>query len=70
MNTRKGKAKFNKFRILFNSGCSSMIALRRLITKFNPKEGAVIQCHTQAGNITNILKVKQILTYLNLARQK
>ena len=31
MNTRKGKEKFNKFQILFNSGCSSTIVMVRLI---------------------------------------
>ena len=31
MNTIKGKAKFNNFRILLNSGCSSTIVMLRLI---------------------------------------
>ena len=31
MNTRKGRAKFNSFRILFYSGSSSTIVMRSLI---------------------------------------
>ena len=43
MNTRKSRAKFNKFRILLDSGCSSMIVMRRLITKLKSKEDDLTQ---------------------------
>ena len=33
MNTIKGKAKFKNFRILFNSGCPSIIVMGRLLKK-------------------------------------
>ena len=33
MNTQKGRAKFNNFRILLDSGCSSTITIKRPITK-------------------------------------
>ena len=37
MNTRKGKVKFNKFRILWDIGCSSNIVMVRLVEKLYPK---------------------------------
>ena len=37
MNTRKGKAKFNNFRILLDSGCSSTIIMIRLVEKLTLK---------------------------------
>ena len=43
MNTRKGGAKFNKFRILLDSGCSSMILIIILITKLKSKEDDLTQ---------------------------
>ena len=61
MNTQKGKAKFNNFRILLDSGCSSNIVIRRLI-KTQTKEDFVIQWNTQLGDITTNLKVKIDLT--------
>ena len=42
MNTRKGIAKFRNFRILLYSGCSSMIAMRRLVQKLYPGKYAVM----------------------------
>ena len=57
MNTRKRKAKFNKFWILLDSGFTSTIAMGRLVKKINPDKNAVIQWHTLAGNITTNLKV-------------
>ena len=33
MNTRKGKDRFNNFRILLDIGCSPTVAMRRLITE-------------------------------------
>ena len=38
MNTRKGKAKFKKFRILLDNGCSSTIVMGRLVKKLPPEE--------------------------------
>ena len=43
MNTRKGKAKFKKFRILLDSGFSYTIVMKRLILKLKTKEDTVIQ---------------------------
>ena len=37
INTHKGKAKFNHFRILLDIGCSYIILMRRLITKLKNK---------------------------------
>ena len=62
MNTLKGGAKFKKFRILLDSGCSSTILMGRLIEKLTPKEDAVIQWHNQAGSITTNLKVNMDFT--------
>ena len=58
MNTRKGRAKFKNFRILMDSGCSSMIVIRRIFEKLKIEKDAVIQWHTQAGNINTNHKVK------------
>ena len=49
MNTRKGRL---KFRILWDSGCSSTIDMRRLVQKLWPETYAVMQWKTQTGNIT------------------
>ena len=57
MNTRKGRTKLKNFRIILDSGCSSTIVTRRLVEKLNPEKYAVMQWKTQAGNITNNLKV-------------
>ena len=62
MNTRRGQATFDNFRILFYSGCSSMIFMMRLITKIITKEDAMIQWYTQEGYITTNLKFKINLT--------
>ena len=58
MNKRKGKAKFENFRILLDSGCSSTILMGRLFEKLHPKKEAMMQWHTQSGNITTNIKVK------------
>ena len=55
MNTRKGKAKFNNFRIILDSGCSSTIVMWRLVKKICSKNDSMMQWHTQAGNITTNL---------------
>ena len=57
MKTREGKARFKKLLILLNIGFSSTIVMGRLAEKLNPKKYAVMQWHTQAGNITNNIKV-------------
>ena len=62
MNKKKGRAKFKNFRILLDNGCIATIVMVRLITKLNPKEDYVMQCHTQAINITTNLKVKIYFT--------
>ena len=61
-NTRKGKSKFNNFRIILDSGCSSTIVMGRLIQKIIPKIENVMQWHMQAGNITTNQHVKRYLT--------
>ena len=43
-------------------GCSSIILIRRTISRINPKKDAVTQWHTQAGNITTNLKVNIYMT--------
>ena len=58
INTTKNKARFKFFRILLESGCSSTILMGRLIEKQRPGKYAPMQWNTQAGNITNNLKVK------------
>ena len=58
VNTCRGKAKFNNFRILLDSGCNSTVVMRSVITKLTPKEEDVIQWHTLPSNITTKLKVK------------
>ena len=58
MSTHKGRAKFKSSRILFNSGCSSKIMIRKLITKINPKRDNLMQWHKKAGNITTNINVE------------
>ena len=58
MNTWKGGMKFNNLCILLDIVCSFTIVIRIIIKQINPKRYTVIQCHTQAGNITNNIKVK------------
>ena len=70
MNTQKGRAKFKKFRILLDSGYSSTLVTRRLITELKPKEDSGMQWTTQASNITTNLKVKIYLTLPELSSKK
>ena len=58
MNTRKGKSKFKKIRIILEGGCSSTILIVRLIEKLAPEEDSPMQWNTQAKNITTNLNVK------------
>ena len=58
MNTRKGKSKFKKFRILLDSGCSSTIVMGRLVEKLGLKIDAMIKWHTQYVNIIMDIRVE------------
>ena len=58
MNARKGKVKFNNFRIILDSGCSSTILMVRLVEKLHPDKYYLMQWHTEAVNITTNLNVK------------
>ena len=69
-NTRKGKAEFNFFRILLDSGCNSKIITRRIIYKITPKEDAVMQWHTQVGIITTNIKVEIYFTLPKISATK
>ena len=75
MNTRKGKAKFKNFRIILDSGCSSMIVMGRLVNKLYLDKYSVMQWHTQAGNINTNIKVNiyftlSILSAMNVGTWK
>ena len=48
-------------------GCSSTIVTGRQVQKLNPTKYDVMQCHTQAGNITNNIKVEMNLTLPELS---
>ena len=43
LNTKKGKARFNSFRILLDSGCSSRIVMIMLIENLSAKKDDVMQ---------------------------
>ena len=58
INIRKGREKFNNFRILLDSECSSTIESRRLVGKLCLVKDSVMQWHTQAGNFTTYKKIK------------
>ena len=58
MNTRRGKSKFKHFRILLDSGYSSVILMGRLVEKLSTEKDALMQWHTKSGNITTNLNVK------------
>ena len=62
MNNRKGKEKFNFFRILLDSGCSSTIVMGRLVKQLGLEKYAPMQWNTQAINITTNIKVNIDLT--------
>ena len=67
INTRKGKANINNFRILLCSVCSSTIVIVRLVKNINLQKYDVMQCHTQSGNITTNIKVKLDFTLPTLS---
>ena len=58
MNTRHGRSNFKNFRILLGSVHRSTIVMGSLVEKLHPEKHAVIQWHTQAGDITNNINVK------------
>ena len=58
MNTRKGRVKFKNLKIILESGFTSKIRMGKLVEKLHPEKDAVVQWHTQAGNITPSFKVK------------
>ena len=66
MNIWKGKEMFKSFQILLNSVFSSTIVIWALVKRLGPKKGVVMQCHTQAGNITTNIKVKIYFTLAEL----
>ena len=69
MNTCRGRAKFQKFRIFLDNGCISKIIMRTLITTLKTKDDYMMQCYTQEVHLITNLKVKYILPYLNLPRK-
>ena len=58
----KGKSMANKLQILLDSGYSSIIVMGRLVENLKIEKYAVMQWHTQAGNITTNHKVKVYFT--------
>ena len=57
INTRRGKAKFDNFRTLLDTECSSIILMKRILTKLKTKEYSMMKWCIQAGNINNKMKV-------------
>ena len=57
VNNRNGRARLKKFQIILDSGWSSTILMIGLVHKLSPEKYSVMQWQTQAGNITNNLKV-------------
>ena len=70
MHTWKGRETFKNFLILFHSGFGSTIVIKILITKIDPIEDAVVQRHTQAGNIITNIRIKLYFTLLELRAKK
>ena len=58
MNNKTSGTKFNNFRILLDSGCSSTILMGGVVEKLKPEKHDVMQWHTQARNITTNLNIK------------
>ena len=58
MKTRKGRAKFNNFQTPLDSGCSSNIAMKRLVEKLCPEKYYVMWWQIKAVNITINFNVK------------
>ena len=59
---RKSKAKFMNFQILLGSGFCSTIIMIMLVENLRLEKDAVMQWHTQAGNITTSIEVKIYFT--------
>ena len=62
IHTRRGKAKFKIFRIIFDSGYSPTIVIRRLVNNLGLEKDAPMQWNKQAGNIKTNIKVKTYFT--------
>ena len=58
MNTRRGRAKYIYIWVLLDSGCSSMIVMRRLMPRLKKTKDDIMQWQGQAGNLLTNLKVK------------
>ena len=67
INTRKSKAKFRQFRILFDSGSSSVIVIERLFKILHHNKDDVVQWHMEASNITTNPKVEADFTLPELS---
>ena len=61
MITHRGKANVISFQLLLDSGCSSRIVIRIIITKLKTQQDSVMQCYTQESKITTNMKVKYII---------
>ena len=59
-----------KKRMLLDSGCSYALVMKRLTANLYPKTYDVMQWHTQAGNITIILRVKRYYILPELSATK
>ena len=57
MNPIKGRAKFNSFQNILESGFNSTIVMGCLVEKLYHEKYSVTQWHTKAGNIATNLKV-------------
>ena len=58
MNNRIGRSRLNNFKIILETVCSSTIVMGNIVERLSLKRDAILQCHTQAGNITTTFKVK------------
>ena len=67
MSTRKGRSKFNNFRILLDIVCSSTILMISIVDNLIHKKDDVMQWPTQAGNITTNQKNKIYITLTELS---
>ena len=67
MNNRRGEAKFKNFQILLDSGFRYTILMGRIAVIICLEKYAVTQWHTQAGNITNNIKVKVDFALIELS---
>ena len=68
MNTIHGRSRFKNFRIILGSRCRSTIGMGSIVEKIHTEKYAMIKWHTQAGNITNNIKVRLYFTLLTLSK--